>query len=56
MLRNYDAVLKVDGEIGDKKLYDPRSYLKLAEESMAARVGVACRDLRSDGRTLFGKA
>ena len=56
MLRNYDAVLKVDGEIGNKKLYDPRSYLKLAEESMGARVGVACRDLRSDGRTLFGKA
>jgi fructose-bisphosphate aldolase class II len=56
VMRNYDAVLKVDGEIGDKKLYDPRSYLKKAEESMAARVAVACGDLLSEGKTLFGKA
>jgi len=55
MLRNYDAVLKVDGEIGDKKRYDPRSYLKLAEQSMSERVQVACGDLLSEGKTLFGK-
>ena len=55
VLKNYDAVLKVDGEVGNKKLYDPRGYLKKAEESMAARVGVACGDLLSEGRTLFGK-
>jgi fructose-bisphosphate aldolase, class II len=54
MFSNYEAVLKVDGEIGNKKLYDPRSYLKAAEEGMAARVAEACRDLRSDGKTLFG--
>jgi fructose-bisphosphate aldolase class II len=54
-MRNYDGVLKVDGEIGDKKIYDPRSYLKKAEESMAARVSVACGNLLSEGKTLFGQ-
>ncbi|HSM04111.1 MAG TPA: class II fructose-bisphosphate aldolase, partial [Longimicrobiales bacterium] len=53
VLRNYDAVLKVDGEIGDKKLYDPRSYLKAAEQAMSERVAQACSDLRSDGKSLF---
>ena len=56
MMTNYESVLKVDGEIGNKKLYDPRSYLKKAEESMSARVRVACSDLLSEGKTLFGKA
>jgi fructose-bisphosphate aldolase class II len=55
MLKNYDGVLKIDGEVGNKKLYDPRSYLKAAEQGMAARVGVACSDLLSQGKTLFGK-
>jgi fructose-bisphosphate aldolase class II len=55
MMTNYEGVLKVDGEIGNKKVYDPRSYLKKAEESMAARVGVACSDLLSEGKTLFGQ-
>ena len=49
MLKNYDAVLKVDGEVGNKKLYDPRSYGKAAEAGMAARVVEACEDLRSTG-------
>ena len=52
MFSNYSGVLKVDGEVGDKKAYDPRSYLKTAEVSMAARVAQACADLRSAGRTL----
>jgi fructose-bisphosphate aldolase, class II len=52
MFRNYDGVMKIDGEVGDKKVYDPRSYAKAAEESMAARVVQACQDLRSDGTTL----
>jgi fructose-bisphosphate aldolase, class II len=52
MFRNYAGVLKVDGEVGNKKLYDPRSYLKLAEQSMTERVTRACQDLRSAGRTL----
>ncbi|HLY34822.1 MAG TPA: class II fructose-bisphosphate aldolase, partial [Jatrophihabitantaceae bacterium] len=49
MFTNYDGVLKVDGEVGNKKAYDPRSYLKLAETGMAARVAQACEDLMSAG-------
>lgn len=52
MLKNYDGVLKVDGEVGNKKVYDPRGYLKKAEGSMAERVLQACKDLRSVGTTL----
>lgn len=54
MLKNYDKVLKIEGEVGSKKHYDPRAWLKLAEEAMTARVKVACEDLRSSGRTLIG--
>lgn len=54
MFKNYDGVLKIDGEIGNKKVYDPRSYLKKGEEGMAARIAEACRDLCSDGKTIFG--
>jgi len=49
MFRNYDGVLKVDGDVGNKKAYDPRSYGKAAEISMADRVVEACRMLRSTG-------
>ncbi|GAA2764074.1 class II fructose-bisphosphate aldolase [Streptomyces paradoxus] len=49
MFRNYDGVLKVDGEVGNKKTYDPRTWGKLAEASMAARVVEACGNLRSTG-------
>jgi fructose-bisphosphate aldolase class II len=52
MLKNYDGVLKVDGDVGNKKTYDPRSYGKSAETAMAARVVQACEDLRSTGTTL----
>jgi fructose-bisphosphate aldolase class II len=52
MLRNYDGVLKVDGEVGNKKNYDPRSWGKAAEGGMAARVVEACEDLRSTGTAL----
>jgi len=55
VMKGYDAVLKIDGEIGDKKKYDPRSYLKLAEQGMSERVSVACSDLLSEGRTLLGQ-
>jgi fructose-bisphosphate aldolase class II len=54
MFTNYDGVLKIDGEVGNKKAYDPRSYLKIAEQSMGARVAKACEDLRSSGRMLAG--
>ena len=49
MFKNYDGVLKIDGEVGNKKHYDPRSYGKSAEAGMAARVVTACQDLRSAG-------
>ncbi|MDQ5974662.1 MAG: fructose-bisphosphate aldolase, class [Actinomycetota bacterium] len=49
MFRNYDGVLKVDGEVGNKKQYDPRAWGKLAEAGMAARVVLGCQDLRSAG-------
>lgn len=52
MFRHYDGVLKVDGEVGDKKAYDPRPYLKKAEQSMADRVVTACQHLRCAGRSL----
>ncbi|WP_427019279.1 class II fructose-bisphosphate aldolase (plasmid) [Pseudarthrobacter sp. P1] len=51
MLANYDGVLKVDGEVGNKKLYDPRVWGALAEAGMAARVGVAAQELGSAGKT-----
>ena len=52
MLRNYDGVLKVDGEVGNKKAYDPRAWGKAAEAGMSARVVEACQNLRSAGTTL----
>jgi fructose-bisphosphate aldolase, class II len=57
MLKHYDGVLKVDGEVGEKKAYDPRTWGKAAEAGMSARVVRACEDLRSAGTTLAtGKA
>src|SRR5690606_29095082 len=55
MFTNYDGVLKIDGEVGNKKTYDPRSYLKKAEASMTQRVVEACNDLRSAGRSVSAK-
>lgn len=54
IFENYDGVLKVDGELGNKKVYDPRSYLALAETAMAERVKQAASDLRASGETMFG--
>lgn len=53
--KNYDGVLKIDGEVGIKKTYDPRSYLKKGEEAMAKRLQEACEDLLSTGKTLYGQ-
>ncbi|MCA9004155.1 MAG: class II fructose-bisphosphate aldolase [Planctomycetaceae bacterium] len=55
MMKNYDGVLKIDGEVGVKKVYDPRSYLKAGEKGVAQRMGEACDDLFSSGKTIFGK-
>ena len=51
MFQNYDGVLKVDGEVGNKKAYDPRAWGKLAETAMAARVVEATKQLGSHGQS-----
>jgi fructose-bisphosphate aldolase class II len=52
MFTNYDGVLKVDGDVGNKKAYDPRAWGKAAEEGMAKRVVEACESLRSAGTAI----
>jgi len=49
IFKNYDGILKIDGEVGNKKIYDPRAFGKAAEAGMAARVVKACEDLRATG-------
>lgn len=51
--KNIEGMLKIDGEVGDKKVYDPRTYLKAAEQGMCARIIEATIDLRSSGKTIF---
>jgi fructose-bisphosphate aldolase class II len=55
VMKNYDGILMIDGECGNKKAYDPRGYLKKGEAGMSARIARACDDLLSTGKTLFGK-
>jgi fructose-bisphosphate aldolase, class II len=55
LCKNIEGVLKIDGEVGDKKVYDPRSYMKKAEIGLADRLQLACDDLLSSGKTIFGK-
>src|SRR6187455_877368 len=52
MFTSYDGVLKVDGEVGNKKAYDPRAWGKAGEAGMAARVVEACENLRSVGHSI----
>jgi fructose-bisphosphate aldolase class II len=52
MFKNYDGVLKIDGEVGNKKTYDPRAWGKAAEAGMAQRVVEACESLRSAGTAI----
>jgi fructose-bisphosphate aldolase class II len=52
MFTNYDGVLKVDGDVGSKKAYDPRSWGKAGETGMSDRVVHACEDLLSAGKRL----
>jgi fructose-bisphosphate aldolase class II len=49
MFKNYDGLLRIDGEVGNKKVYDPRAYGKKAEAGMAARVAQAAENLRATG-------
>lgn len=55
MLKNYDGVLKVDGDVGNKKKYDPRVYLTLGEAAMAERVKQAVKALRGVGTSLYAR-
>jgi len=55
MVENQKDLTHSEEKMADKKKFDPRAYLKLAEKEMAARVTQACKDLKSDGKTLFGK-
>ncbi|MBX2809332.1 MAG: class II fructose-bisphosphate aldolase [Cellvibrionaceae bacterium] len=52
MMTHYDGVLKIEGEVGNKKVYDPRAYGKKAERAMAERIIQACEDLRASGQSL----
>ena len=52
MLSNYDGVLRIDGEVGNKKTYDPRAWGKVAENSMAQRVIEATQQLGSAGKKI----
>jgi fructose-bisphosphate aldolase class II len=53
MLKNYDKVLKVEGEVGTKKFYDPRTWMKAAETKMTERIALATEDLKSAGKSIF---
>jgi fructose-bisphosphate aldolase class II len=53
MCENIEGMLKIDGEVGNKKCYDPRSYLKKAEQSLCDRMKQACDELRSTGNTIY---
>ncbi len=55
MCKNIEGMLKIDGEVGNKKVYDPRTYLKAGEQGICERLQVAADDLLSTGKTLFGK-
>lgn len=52
MMTNYEGVLKIEGEVGNKKVYDPRSYMKKAEQSMSERIIQAAQQLKSAGKKL----
>ena len=54
VMKNYDGILMIDGECGNKKAYDPRGYLKKGEAGMAARIARACDDLLSTGKSIYG--
>ncbi|WP_311553781.1 class II fructose-bisphosphate aldolase, partial [Propionimicrobium lymphophilum] len=52
MFKNYDGVLKIDGEVGNKKMYDPRSWGRAAEKGMVDRVIESCQQLGSAGTSV----
>ncbi len=52
MFKHYDEMLKIEGEVGNKKQYDPRTWMKKGENAMTERIAQACRDLKSDGKSI----
>lgn len=54
LMQNVEGVFKIDGEVGEKKFYDPRGYLKVGENGMTARISQSCEDLLSVGKSIFG--
>ena len=52
IMKNYDGMLKIEGEVGNKKVYDPRAWMKAAENSLTERIKKAVRDLKSEGRSI----
>ena len=52
MFKNYDQMMKIEQEVGNKKFYDPRAWMKKAEEAMTERVCQSIKDLKSDGRSI----
>lgn len=53
MFENVEGIFKIDGEVGNKKVYDPRSYIKKAEGALCERLKVACDDLLSTGKSIY---
>ncbi len=52
IFKNYDGMLKIEGEVGNKKVYDPRAYMKAAEIGMSSRIQLACEQLKSAGQSI----
>jgi len=55
IFENVEGIFKIDGEVGNKKVYDPRSYIKKAEQSLCDRLKIACDDLLSTGKSIYNK-
>jgi fructose-bisphosphate aldolase class II len=53
VLDHWQGVLQVDGQLADKRAFDPRAWGRAAEAGMAARVARACEDVGSAGRSLW---
>jgi fructose-bisphosphate aldolase, class II len=53
LFTNYDGVLRVDGDVGRKAAYDPRSWGRKAEAALARRVAEASELFGSAGRSLL---
>jgi fructose-bisphosphate aldolase class II len=53
MFTNYDGVLRVDGEVGRKAAYDPRTWGRKAEAALATRIAEAAQLFGSASRSVL---